>query len=523
MQTSGRPSVALVGCGYWGKNIGRVLREIGVLAAIAETDASQAARQAERLQVPVRDLAAVLADPAIDALAIATPAETHFRIAREALRAGKHCYVEKPLTLGIEDAEELVRLAGERGRVLMVGHLLQYHRAFTRLAEMVKGGTLGKLRYVYSSRLNFGKFRREENILWSFAPHDISMILGLFGAEPAEVLATGENYLQKEVYDTTFTHLRFPGGGTAHIFVSWLHPYKEQKLVVVGDRGMMVFNDGEPWERKLLVYFHDVSWDGQFPVPVRTEPAAELLEPAEPLETELRHFLDCVAGGRSPRTDGREGLRVLRVLWAAEESIAAGRPVRLGSRGGQEPFLHPSAFVDRDVVIGPGSRVWHNVHLLPGTRVGAGCVLGQNVMAGPGVTIGDGCKIQNNVSLYQGVTLEEGVFCGPSCVFTNVLTPRAGIDRRAEFLPTLVRRGATIGANATILCGLTIGEYALVAAGAVVTRDVPSHAVVKGNPARRSGYACRCGHLLPRGDWEEARCDGCGLAYRRTGDSLAIG
>lgn len=189
---------------------------------------------------------------------------------------------------------------------------------------------------------------------------------------------------------------------------------------------------------------------------------------------------------------------------------------------GQEPFIHSSAFIDPDVVIGPGTFIWHNVHLLPGTQVGAGCMLGQNVMAGPGVIIGDGCRIQNNVSLYPGVTLEEGVFCGPSCVFTNVLTPRAGIDRRAEFLPTLVKRGATIGANATVLCGLTIGEYALIGAGAVVTRDVAPHAVVRGNPARRAGYACRCGHLLPRGDWQDSRCGRCGLAYRRSGDELAV-
>jgi len=174
--------------------------------------------------------------------------------------------------------------------------------------------------------------------------------------------------------------------------------------------------------------------------------------------------------------------------------------------------VHPTAVVDDGAEIGEGSRVWHFAHVMPGARVGARCVLGQNVMVGPGVVIGDGCKVQNNVSLYAGVTLEDEVFCGPSMVFTNVLTPRAFVERKTEFRPTLVRRGATIGANATIICGVTIGRYAMVGAGAVVTRDVADHALVIGNPARPAGWVSRTGERL-----------GDDLVCPRTGERYAEG
>jgi UDP-2-acetamido-3-amino-2,3-dideoxy-glucuronate N-acetyltransferase len=174
-----------------------------------------------------------------------------------------------------------------------------------------------------------------------------------------------------------------------------------------------------------------------------------------------------------------------------------------------DPFIHPTAVVDAGASIGAGSKIWHFVHVLPATRIGRNCVLGQNVMAGPNVTIGDGCKLQNNVAVYAGVTLEDDVFCGPSCVFTNVLTPRAFVERKAEFAPTLVKRGATIGANATIVCGNTIGAYAMIGAGAVVTRDVPDYALVVGNPARQIGWVSRSGDRLG----SDLRCPRTGEQY----------
>jgi predicted dehydrogenase/serine acetyltransferase len=472
--------------------------------------------------VPVRATTELWQDAELDGVVIATPAATHFSIAREALLAGKHVFVEKPLALQHADAETLCTIAEQRGLVLMVGHLLQYHPAFLKLKDMVHAGELGRLQYLYSNRLNLGKVRREENILWSFAPHDISMILSLVGQAPETVSATGASYLHKVIADVTTTQLAFPAGERAHVFVSWLHPFKEQKLVVVGDKAMGVFDDGQPWEHKLELYSHRIEWiDGQ-PRPNKAEARPVPLEADEPLKLECQHFLDCVQSGARPRTDGREGLAVLRVLVAAEASIGAGRPVKPGD--GTEPafgrpkpggaWWHESAVIDEPVEIGDGTRIWHFSHVLTGSRIGRNCSIGQNAMIGPDVTLGDNCKIQNNVSLYKGVTLEEGVFCGPSCVFTNVLNPRAEVERKNEFRPTLVRRGATIGANATIVCGTTLGQYAFIAAGAVVTKDVPPYALMAGVPARQVGWACRCGELLPKGDWQEATCERCGTAYR---------
>ena len=180
-------------------------------------------------------------------------------------------------------------------------------------------------------------------------------------------------------------------------------------------------------------------------------------------------------------------------------------------------FVHASSFVDDDVVIGEGTKIWHFSHIMPGTRIGAACNIGQNVVAGPDVTIGNGCKIQNNVSLYKGVTLEDDVFCGPSMVFTNVFNPRANIRRMDEARPTLVKRGASLGANCTIVCGTTIGRYAFVGAGAVITRDVPDHALVYGNPATVRGWVCECGEKLD----EELACPVCGLRYARSEAGLA--
>lgn len=179
-----------------------------------------------------------------------------------------------------------------------------------------------------------------------------------------------------------------------------------------------------------------------------------------------------------------------------------------------ELFIHETAVIDESSTIGEGTKVWHFCHVLKDSTIGKNCTIGQNVVVGPSVTIGDGCKIQNNVSVFEGVTLEDFVFCGPSIVFTNVVNPRSEINRKGEFQKTLVRRGASIGANATILCGVTIGRYAFIGAGAVVTRDVPDYALVIGNPARQTGCMCRCGEKLPEGEWQNAVCPACGDSYR---------
>ncbi len=512
--------VAVVGCGAWGRNLVRTHANLGSLAAVVDPSPEVAAAQAEAYGVVARSFDEVLADPAIDAVVVAAPAVDHAALAELALAAGKHAYVEKPLALTVPDAERVVAAAAAAGRTLMVGHLLQYHPAFLKLRELVDGGALGDLRYLYSNRVNLGRIRQEENSLWSFAPHDLSMLLSLVGEEPSEVTATGATFLNRGVADVTTTHLTFPSGPRAHVFVSWLHPFKEQRLVVVGSDAMAVFDDTLGWAEKLVVFEHGVDWVDGVPTPARAEPSPIPLDPAEPLLIECQHFLDAVASGDRPRTDGEEGLRVLRVLARAQEALAAEEAGEAGEAGSPTdpsigvpppyPGVHPSAVVDAGVTIGPGTKVWHFSHLLGGTVIGADCTLGQNVVVGPDVTVGDRCRIQNNVSVYAGVTLEDGVFCGPSCVFTNVYNPRAEVSRKDEFRPTVVRQGATIGANATIVCGNEIGAFAFVGAGAVVNRPVPAHALVVGTPARQIGWMSHDGERLG----EDLVCPRSGRRYQ---------
>lgn len=319
------PKVGVVGCGAWGVNLVRNFFESGALACVCDARPEAAAAMQHAFGAPAVSLDRILEDQEVDAIAIASPAALHFEIARQSLSSGKDVFVEKPLAVRISHAEELCELAERRERVLMVGHLLQYHPAFIRLTELVASGAIGDLLYVYSNRLNLGRFRQEEDILWSFAPHDISMILTLMGSEPLEVEAIGSYHLSEHRADVTMTHLSFSRGRRAHVYVSWLHPYKEQRLVLVGDEGMAVFDDGQPWDTKLRLYPHSVAWKGGVPEPVKGAVEAVKLTRVEPLRAECEHFLACVSGRGRPRTDGSEGLRVLRVLDRAARSMNEGR------------------------------------------------------------------------------------------------------------------------------------------------------------------------------------------------------
>lgn len=524
-QSDGPPRVAVVGTGYWGKNLVRNFHELKALAAICDSDDERLRAMSEQYpgSKSVHSYSEILCDSTIQGVVIATPAETHAALVRDALLANKDVLVEKPLCLSVEEGRTLVELARERQRILMVGHLLWYHPAVLKLKQLIVEGELGRLQYIYSNRLNLGKIRREENILWSFAPHDISVILGLVGEVPNGVLAQGGNYLHQEIADATVSLLSFPSGVKAHIFVSWLHPFKEQKLIVVGDKKMAVFDDMEKKD-KLLLYSHSINWKHQIPVANKAEAQVVALDTTEPLRSECEHFLGCIQTRRSPRTDGQEGLRVLSVLQQCQQALDGGTsqaPSQPHSESVAQPpfFVHASAFVDDKVEIGEGTSIWHVSHVLKGSRIGSNCKIGQNVVIGPRATVGNGVKIQNNVSVYEGVTLEDFVFCGPSMVFTNVMNPRSEIPRMQELKPTRVRKGATLGANCTILCGVTIGEYAFVGAGAVVTRDIPNYGLVAGSPAKLIGWMCACGTKLV---WngEKAVC-GCGEHYLKAGTSVS--
>jgi UDP-2-acetamido-3-amino-2,3-dideoxy-glucuronate N-acetyltransferase len=489
--------IAVIGAGYWGKNLIRNVHQLGALYAICESNPQNPNLASYKEAVIYTNFSELLADREVEGIMISTPAEMHYDMVKQALEAGKHVYVEKPLCLSEKHGVELNSLARRKKLVLMVGHLLQYHPAFLKLQNLARNGDLGKIQYIYSNRLNLGKIRTEENILWSFAPHDISVILSLAGSMPEKVSTTGGHYLNEKIADVTLSSLTFPNGIKSHIFVSWLHPYKEQKLIVIGSKAMAVFDDMAMPEDKLLVYPHRIDWkEGNIPTPVKENAVSVAYEVKEPLNEECRHFIECIQTGATPRTDGEEGLRVLKVLNSCQSSLDKNGLSYTPGEAERDYFVHPTALVDEPSVIGEGTSIWHFSHILKGSRIGMNCKIGQNVVIGPNALIGNNVKIQNNVSVYEGVILEDHVFCGPSMVFTNVFNPRSEIPRIKELRKTLVKQGATIGANATLVCGNTIGRYALIGAGAVVTRDVPDYAMVYGNPAKQGGWICRCGEKL---------------------------
>ncbi|MHC1765402.1 MAG: Gfo/Idh/MocA family oxidoreductase [Verrucomicrobiia bacterium] len=578
MTTPFTKETALIGAGYWGKNLARNLNELGVLRVLCDRSPAILNSYGSGYEDVTKtdNFDRVLKDPEVKRVVIAVPAAQHYEVAKAALLAGKDVLVEKPLSLHEQEGLELAEIAERSGLILMVGHLLQYHPCIQKLQSLLALGELGKLHYITSNRLNLGKIRREENALWSFAPHDVSVILALAGNHlPERVRCTGEAYLNQGVADTTLTTFRFAGGIRAHVYVTWLNPFKEQKLTVVGSNGIAVFDDTLPWKEKLVLHRQYITWtNGSMPTPNKTKGELVDVPESEPLRNECLHFLECCRDRRAPRTDGHEGLRVLQVLEAAQRSLDLdGEGVRPGD-GGQRTedrgrkstedrgqmseirsqssairhpssdpqaptsdprpptsdqpaptsdlrppisdfFVHPTAVVDEGAAIGKGTKIWHFCHVMKGAVIGERCILGQNVNVDGGTKIGNNVKIQNNVSVYTGAEIEDDVFLGPSCVLTNVSNPRSQINRHSLYEKTIIKRGASIGANATIVCGVIIGRYAFVAAGAVVTKDVPDYALVMGNPARQKGWISRHGHPLSNPGRDGAMiCPESGLRYQ---------
>ena len=508
--------VAVVGGGRWGKNHIRTLDSLGCLGGIVEQN--EDLLENYKKQYPeaklFRQIEKAL-DQDFDGFTIATPAETHFRIAQSILRKRKHVLVEKPMAMNVADACVLKNLAEENQVNLMVGHLLLFHPAIIKIKSLIEQGKIGKLEYIYSNRLNLGTVRTEENILWSFAPHDISIFQYIIGKRPVEVMSRGGVFLQPGIHDSSMTVITYPDNIVGHIFVSWLHPFKEHRIVMIGSKGMFSYEDSSD-DKHILFYEKGIDWvKGE---PIKREGPTEVIpyDHAFPLTEELKYFVRHLNGQPVEIADADNGIEVLEILNKASEILLAGTTAaKLKSHLSEnisvkkDYFVHPTSEIDSNVSIGKDSKIWHFSHILSNSKIGEKCNIGQNVVIGPQVTIGDGCKIQNNVSLYKGITLEDDVFCGPSMVFTNVYNPRAAILRMDEIRPTLVKQGATIGANATIVCGVTIGRYAFVGAGAVVTDDVRDNALVVGNPARQISWICDCGHRLN----DKFICTTCGKCF----------
>jgi predicted dehydrogenase len=319
--------IGVVGLGYWGPNLARNFDRLpdGELAWLC--DESDEARERFGRAFPAARTTAVidelLGDESLDAVALATPVPTHAALACRVLEAGKHCFVEKPLAQSVEEAERVVDAARAADRVLMVGHLLEYHPGVEKMNALIESGELGEVRYIYSNRLNLGQLRRDENVLWSLGAHDVSVLLRLAAEEPHECRAMGESYVNEGVEDVVFCYLRFPSGLAAHMHLSWLDPHKERRFTVVGSKRMATFDDME-LERKLSIYDkgfdEDYSSYGEY-IARSGDISSPRVSNEEPLRIECRHFLECVRDGAKPRSGGESGLRVVRVLEALQRSL----------------------------------------------------------------------------------------------------------------------------------------------------------------------------------------------------------
>jgi len=495
-----KKKICVVGAGRWGTNHIKTLKNLGALAGIVESRENR--REELKTLFPEATLFNSVRDVPLDefdGFTVATPAETHFKVGSYLLEQGKHVLIEKPIALNTKEAGALRDLAIKHNVNLMVGHVLLFHPAIIKIKEMIDSGKIGKLEYIYSNRLNLGTVRTEENILWSFAPHDISIFEYFIGSNPIEVVSRGGAFLQPGIHDTTMTTLTYPNNVVGHIFVSWLHPFKEHRMVMIGSKGMISFEDSSQ-DKEILFYEKGIDWvQGE---PIKRDGPTEVIpyDKGFPLTNEIQYFIDHLDGSKLEIADGQNAFDVLEVLEKATHSLQGEGQETASENTPTSPdfFVHPTSEVDAGVTVGKGSKIWHYSHVQGGSSLGENVSIGQNVNVGNNVRIGNSVKIQNNVSVYEGVELEDYVFCGPSMVFTNIQRPRSEFPQRGTefYVKTLVKKSASIGANATIVCGSTIGEYAFIGAGAVITRDVPAFALIVGNPGKIIGWVDKKGHKL---------------------------
>ena len=310
-------NIAVVGCGHWGKNLVRNFFELGVLSSICDPNDTIASKISEKYNVKNNSFHEILDDPNIKGIVLAVPAELHASMAIDAMNKGKHIFVEKPLAMNEEEADLMITNLKKNNVKLMVGHLLQYHPIFKTVRKMVKNGDIGELNYIHSNRLSFGKVRSKEDVIWSFAPHDISMILSLVGEDPEYINCKSSSVLQKNFADIASIHMKFKSGIKSEINVSWINPLKEAKLVVTGKSGILVFDDTKTWNEKLAIHSYEIDHSKELINIKKTKEEYIKVFEEEPLKNECQHFVSVVKGNLEPLTDIFEGLKVLKVLTAA--------------------------------------------------------------------------------------------------------------------------------------------------------------------------------------------------------------
>jgi UDP-2-acetamido-3-amino-2,3-dideoxy-glucuronate N-acetyltransferase len=522
--------ICVIGAGRWGKNHVATLNDLEQLAAVVDSNTGTLqwfTNKYPNIKTHLNLDEALKAN--YDAYTLATPAETHFELAKKILEHKKPVLVEKPIALSSTEAKELKRVAENNNTTLMVGHVMLFHPAIVKIKELIQADKIGKLQYIYSNRLNLGTVRKEENILWSFAPHDISIFQYLINNDPTEVISRGGAFIQPHIHDSTMTILNYPNNIVGHIFVSWLHPFKEHRIVVIGSKGMLSFEDSSS---EKAIYFYEKGIDFVNGEPVKRDGPTDkiIYDNTQPLKTELQYFIDHLDKPKDVKiASAEDGVKVLEILERASLGLTTeSLKTQTNDNKESEPkyFAHPTSFIDEPVQIGEGTKIWHYSHIQQNAQIGKKCSIGQNVNIANNVKIGNFVKIQNNVSVYEGVELEDYVFCGPSMVFTNINVPRSKYPQQGSkfYQKTLIKEGASLGANCTIVCGHTIGKHAFIAAGAVVTSDVPDYALMKGVPAKQSAWVCECGNLLARIDSQvkKIKCSKCHIDYKLSTDGLEI-
>jgi UDP-2-acetamido-3-amino-2,3-dideoxy-glucuronate N-acetyltransferase len=484
--------LAIIGGGYWGKNLINEFNNCGVLNSICEINTELIKKY--NLMYPnvkiTNKFEDILIDESITAVCIALPVDLHYYYAKLSLLADKDVYVEKPITLLLNEAEDLINIAKEKSKILMVGHILHYHPCIEKIKEFIKNNKIGKIKNIISNRFNLGIFRKQENVLWSFATHDISVILSLCNNEfPTSVICNGKDHITKNIHDITNSIIKYDDK-YININVNWLNPYKEQKLIIVGEKGMLLFDDIEQIN-KLKFYPEYITFSSDInshPQPVKNnEINIEIDMSKSPLLKECEHFVDCCINRKTPLTDGEEGLRVLKILNYLNESLITNKEVILEPLQKKNIFIHNTATVDTGAIIGEGTKIWHYSHICKGAQIGKNCNIGQNVFISDGAIIGDYCKVQNNVSIYNGVEAADYVFFGPSCVLTNDINPRGLYSKNGEYIKTKIEVGVTLGANSTIVCGTTLGKHSLIGAGTLICNDVEPYSIIVGNPGKKIG------------------------------------
>ena len=324
-----KKNIAVIGCGQWGKNLVRNFSELGVLNSVCDSNVKTARNFAIKYNVKNLTFKEIINDSTIEGVVLTVPAKFHASMAIDVMNKGKHVFVEKPLALRVSDAKLMIETAKKKKVRLMVGHLLQYHPVFRNIKKLIKSGKVGKLNYIYSNRLSFGKVRSEENIIWSFAPHDISMILSITNEKPKFISVETKSILQKNHTDIAKIHMQFKSGLKSYISVSWLNPFKEVKLLVIGSSGILVFDDTKTWKEKLALYqYKSKKSKGLINLKRSNFKYFKIIE-EEPLKIECKHFIDVVKNNKCPITDGKEGLNVLKILSASSKSKKINKRVKI--------------------------------------------------------------------------------------------------------------------------------------------------------------------------------------------------